>query len=81
MGIGIPLGLFAALKQGTWLDTGTVAMTLLFQSLPVFLTAPTLLLLFALKFQVLPTHGWGGLFDTRVILPAIVLGMNGYEKP
>ena len=75
--IGIPLGLFAALKQGTLWDTGTVAFTLLGQSIPVFLTAPVLLLVFALKLDVLPTHGWGGFFDTRIILPAVAMGVPG----
>ncbi len=75
--IGVPLGLFAALRQGTFWDTGTVAFTLLGQSIPVFLTAPIVLLVFALKLDILPTHGWGGLFDTRVILPAIVMGVPG----
>jgi ABC-type dipeptide/oligopeptide/nickel transport system permease component len=77
VGLGIPLGLFAALKQGSWLDTATVAVTLFFQSMPVFLTAPGLLLIFALKLDILPTHGWGGFFDTRIILPAIVIGIPG----
>ncbi len=75
--IGIPLGLFAALKQGTLWDTGTVAFTLLGQSIPVFLTAPVLLLVFALKLDILPTHGWGGFFDTRIILPAVAMGVPG----
>ena len=75
--IGIPLGLFAALRQGTFWDTGTVAMTLLGQSIPVFLTAPVVLLVFALKLDILPTHGWGGFFDTRIILPAMVMGVPG----
>ena len=75
--LGIPLGLFAALRQGTLWDTGTVAFTLLGQSIPVFLTAPVVLLVFALKLDILPTHGWGGLFDTRVILPAVVMGVPG----
>ena len=75
--IGIPLGLFAAFRQGTFWDTGTVAFTLLGQSIPVFLTAPVVLLVFALKLDILPTHGWGGLFDTRVILPAVVMGVPG----
>lgn len=75
--VGIPLGLFAALRQGTLWDTGTVAFTLLGQSIPVFLTAPVVLLVFALKLDILPTHGWGGLFDTRVILPAVVMGVPG----
>lgn len=75
--IGIPLGLFAALKQGTLWDTGAVAMTLLGQSIPVFLTAPVLLIVFALKLDILPSHGWGGFFDTRIILPAVAMGVPG----
>ncbi|NQW22327.1 MAG: ABC transporter permease [SAR202 cluster bacterium] len=75
--MGIPLGLFAAHRQGTAWDTSTVALTLLGQSIPVFLTAPVLLLVFALKLDILPTHGWGGIFDTRIILPAIAMGVPG----
>ena len=77
VGLGIPAGVFAALRQGTWWDTALVALTLLGQSMPVFLTAPGLLIIFALKLDILPTHGWGGLFDTRVIMPALVMGIPG----
>jgi peptide/nickel transport system permease protein len=77
VGAGIPLGLLAAMKQGTIWDTVTVAATLVGQSLPVFFTAPMLLIIFALKLGVLPTHGWGGFFDARIIMPALVLGVPG----
>ncbi|MCH8282569.1 MAG: ABC transporter permease [Chloroflexi bacterium] len=77
IGLGIPIGLFAALKQGTAWDISAVVFTLLGQSIPVFLTAPTLLLVFALKLDILPTHGWGGFFDTRIILPAVAMGIPG----
>ena len=77
IGLGIPIGLFAALKQGTAWDISAVVFTLLGQSIPVFLTAPTLLLIFALKLDILPTHGWGGFFDTRIILPAVAMGIPG----
>jgi ABC-type dipeptide/oligopeptide/nickel transport system permease component len=77
VGLGIPAGVFAALRQGTWWDTAVVAFTLVGQSVPVFLTAPGLLIIFALKLDILPTHGWGGLFDTHVILPAAVMGIPG----
>ena len=76
-GVGVPLGLFAALRQGTPWDTWTIACTLLGQSIPVFLTAPVVLLVFSLKLDILPTHGWGGFFDTRIILPAVVMGVPG----
>ncbi|HEU0020570.1 MAG TPA: ABC transporter permease [Dehalococcoidia bacterium] len=75
--LGIPIGLFSALNQGSIWDTTSVAATLLAQSLPVFFTAPMLLILFALKWQLLPTHGWGGFFDTRIIMPALVIGIPG----
>ena len=77
LGFGIPLGFYTALKQGTWVDTLTVSITLFFMSVPVFLTAPGLLIIFSLKLGILPTHGWGGFFDTQIILPAVVLGVPG----
>ena len=77
VGLGVPIGLFAAMRQGTIWDTGAVMATLVGQSIPVFLTAPTLLLVFALKLDILPTHGWGGFFDTRIILPALAMGIPG----
>lgn len=77
VGLGVPIGLFAALKQGTAWDTAAVVATLVGQSVPVFLTAPALLLIFALKLDVLPTHGWGGFFDARIILPAVAMGIPG----
>ncbi|MCE2405491.1 MAG: ABC transporter permease [Dehalococcoidia bacterium] len=77
VGLGVPLGFFTALKQGTWLDTATVSVTLLFMSVPVFLTAPGMLIIFALWLDLLPTHGWGGFFDQRIIMPALVMGIPG----
>ena len=52
-------------------------MTLLWQSVPVFLTAPLLLIIFALELDILPTHGFGGLLDARIILPAFAMGIPG----
>ena len=77
VGIGIPVGLYAAMRQGTFWDTGSVFATLAGQSIPVFLTAPVLLLVFALKLDILPTHGWDGFFSTTTVLPAIAMGVPG----
>ena len=77
LSLGIPAGVFAALKQGTWVDTATVSITLFFMSLPVFITAPFLLMAFGLWLGILPISGWGGFFDTRIIMPALVLGIPG----
>ena len=75
--IGIPLGVYVALKQGTWIDITIVSITLFFMSLPVFITAPLLLIFFGLWLGILPIQGWGGFFDTRIIMPALVLGIPG----
>lgn len=77
LGLGIPIGLFSALRQGSIWDTIAVAATLLAQSLPVFFTAPMMLIVFSLQLDILPTHGWGGFFDTRIIMPALVIGIPG----
>ena len=77
VGLGIPIGLFAALKQGSLWDTAAVMMTLTWQSVPVFLTAPGLLWLFAWKLSILPPHGWDGFFSPSIILPAIAMGIPG----
>ena len=75
--LGIALGLFAALRQGSWWDSATVAFTLVGQSMHVFLTIPIALLVFSLKLDLLPTHGWDGFFSTSIIMPALVLGIPG----
>ncbi len=75
--LGVTVGLFAALRQGTWLDAMSVTAALIGQAVPVFLTAPGLLWLFALKLDLLPTSGWGGFFDTQIILPAVAMGIPG----
>jgi peptide/nickel transport system permease protein len=75
--LGIPLGLLSARRQGRWQDTAIISGTLLFYSMPVFITAPFLLMLFVLWLGILPSQGWGGLFDPRIIMPAIVLGLPG----
>lgn len=77
LGVGIPVGLFAALCQGTGWDNLVVAVALAFQSLPVFITAPVLLLVFALHLDLLPTSGWDGFFSPKIVLPAVVMGVPG----
>ena len=54
-----------------------VTFTLVGQSMHVFLTIPIALLVFSLKLDLLPSHGWDGFFSTSIILPALVLGIPG----
>ena len=58
LGIGIPLGVFAARRQGTWADPTSIGSFLFLQSIPSLVSVPFLLLIFALKLGWLPASGW-----------------------
>jgi peptide/nickel transport system permease protein len=75
--LGIPLGLLAAYRQGTWVDTALVSSALFFYSMPVFITAPFLILVLAVRLDLLPTAGWKGLFSPHIVMPALVMGLPG----
>ena len=60
VGIGIPLGFFSALKQGTWLDTASMIGAVSGISLPQFWLGLLLMYLFAVKMlRWLPPQGYG----------------------
>ena len=75
--IGLPLGFWAAMRQGTWKDPTMTTFMLLVYALPVFFTAPFLILVFALWLDWIPVSGWSGMFSTQAILPAVTLGVPG----
>ena len=75
--VGIPLGFYSALKQGTPVDPAVVSATLIIYAMPVFLTAPLLIIIFALELNWVPVSGWGGIFDSRIFLPGITVGLPG----
>jgi ABC-type dipeptide/oligopeptide/nickel transport system permease component len=56
-GIGIPVGTWAALKRGTWLDPFVIGVFLLFASVPVVVSIPILQWLLSVEHDWLP---WGG---------------------
>lgn len=68
---GIPLGIIAAVKRGSRLDTFTMVISMLGQSIPVFWLGIMMILVFAVKWQIFPPYGRGGI--THLILPAISL--------
>ena len=75
--LGIPLGFYSALKQGSWIDPMVVGSTLVLYAMPVFLVGPVLIIVFSLELGWFPVSGWGGFFDRRMILPAITIGIPG----
>ncbi|SDK30220.1 peptide/nickel transport system permease protein [Actinopolyspora mzabensis] len=55
--VGIPLGYFAARRQGGWLDNLSITWSLIGVAVPVFFLAFLLKYVFAIEFGVLPASG------------------------
>lgn len=79
--IGIPAGVFAAVRRGSWVD-GTIRVgSVVGVSIPNFWLGLMLLTLSSLWFNWIPPLGYRDLFDDpwtnlqQVILPAIALGV------
>lgn len=75
--IGIPVGILAAIKQGTWLDPFLISIFLFFQSIPALVTVPVLVLVFAAKLHWLPPGGFDGMLSTSMIIPTVALSLPG----
>jgi ABC-type dipeptide/oligopeptide/nickel transport system permease component len=74
--VGIPLGVFAALKHNSVLDYTAMGIANLGFALPSFLVATLLIYFFALRlkdYTGLPTNGWEG--PSSWVLPTIALGI------
>jgi oligopeptide transport system permease protein len=70
--IGLPIGIVAALRRNSAWDHVPMGLTMIGISVPVFVIAPILILLFAVTLHWLPAGGWDGSLP-RVILPAMAL--------
>jgi len=73
--IGLPAGIIAALRRGSWLDQAVMSLAFLGVSAPQFAVGLLLLYLFAYRYPIFPLGGYGGL--DHLILPAITVGLAG----
>jgi peptide/nickel transport system permease protein/oligopeptide transport system permease protein len=73
VGLGVALGLLAAVFRHTWLDVGSMLVALVGVSMPSFWLGLLLILLFSLFLGWLPATGGATLW--HLILPALTLGM------
>ena len=71
--VGIPIGSFAALKQNSKWDYGSMALTMLGISIPNFVLGPILVLVFSISLYWLPPSRWDGLLSRNIILPVLTL--------
>lgn len=78
--LAIPLGIIAARKKGTVVDSGVSAISLMGISFPSFLVGLFLMMVFAVKLKLLPVSGYKSMEDGLIphirslILPGIALG-------
>ena len=71
--IGVSAGCVAALRQNRALDHGVMALSMTGISVPNFVMAPLLILVFAVSLRWLPAGGLGGV--RNLILPVVALAL------
>lgn len=69
----VPLGVIAAVKKGTLIDSSAKLVAVLGQSLPSFWLGIILIEIFGVQLGWLPTQGMGGI--THYVLPAFTLSL------
>ncbi len=74
VGLAIPLGVLAAIRPRSLLDTSSMILALLGVSMPNFWLGPLLILVFSIHLGWLPVSGRGDGSLTYLILPAVTLG-------
>lgn len=69
--IGIPLGVLAAVRRGSWIDDAVILTSTLGLAAPSFWIGTMLIVVLAVQFRLLPPSG-GGSFD-KLIMPTLTL--------
>jgi len=72
--VGVPLGVIAAVRHNTWIDTLAAVLSLGAVSMPSFWLALLLIFLFSVTLNLLPATGQGSF--AALILPVVALGLR-----
>jgi len=75
VGLGVPLGMLAALRHNGALDHAVMGVALVGIAIPNFVVAPVLALLFGVKLGWLPVAGWEPGNVRFLILPVLTLAL------
>lgn len=75
VGLGLPLGVWAGLHTGGWVDRLTLLMAAIFRAMPPFLLALVLMVVVAVHMGVLPVAG-DGHDGASLLLPSLTLGLG-----
>jgi len=74
LSIGLPLGIYAALKAGKWQDLIVTIVSVRLSAMPAFWLGPMLMLIFAVWLGWLPVSGMES--NASIMLPALTLGLG-----
>ena len=74
VGVGVPLGIYAALKAGHWQDLLVTIVSVRLSAMPAFWLGPMLMLIFAVWLAIMPVSGMDS--PSSIILPALTLGFG-----
>jgi oligopeptide transport system permease protein len=74
--LGIPLGTLAAVYRNTHVDYLAMGVVVMGISIPNYVTATILVTVLAVYLHWLPTGGWNGILDVRIIIPAVAIGFR-----
>ena len=74
VGVGVPLGIYAALKAGHWQDLLVTIVSVRLSAMPAFWLGPMLMLIFAVWLGCLPVSGMDS--PSSIVLPALTLGFG-----
>jgi oligopeptide transport system permease protein len=73
LAVGVPLGVLGAVRQNTWVDTAAMSTAMLGISIPRFVLAPLLVLIFSLSLYWLPVARWESW--RHMVLPVVCAGL------
>lgn len=73
--LGVPLGFYSALRQGSWVDTVTMMGAVSGVSIPQFWLGLLLMYFISVKLHLLPPQGYGDGAIKNIILPGFTLGV------
>jgi oligopeptide transport system permease protein len=73
--IGVILGVIASMRQNRLADYGVSGLATLGITVPTFVTAPLLQIVFGLMLAWLPVGGWDGGAPAHAVLPVITLAL------
>ncbi len=83
-GLGIPIGVYAAYNQNTWIDSSVTFVAMLGITVPNFVIGIWLILIFSVRLNWLPMGGWNvpdnalipGVFSKDLIMPVLAYALG-----